>query len=132
MIRLTRLFRRAADTVGGMSTDPTTRQLRDEGWRPRRGTHYACRCRPGHLCGMHAAIRTTELHHPETVPPRIGPTFVEPWTCPECGRSYWSPREWEPELWRAVAELARRIHERRHTQERIDAADAGRPPEAMA
>ena len=115
-----------------MATDPTTNQLRDEGWRPRAGVRYACRCAPGALCPLHRAIRATEKFHPDAVPPRLGPALVEPWTCPACGRSYWSPREWEPELWRAVAEIAQQIHERRHTQERIDAADSGQPPEAPA
>lgn len=114
--------------MDAVTTDPTTNQLRDERWQPRAGVRYACSCRPGALCAMHRAIRATETMHPDTVPPRIGPAPLLPWTCPDCGRSYWSPREWEPELWRAVCDLARAIHERRHLQERIDAADAGGRP----
>ena len=122
-MRLPRWTRGRAGSVERVTTDPTTNQLRDERWQPRRGVRYACGCAPSALCRMHAAIRSTEHYHPEQVPQRHGPALVEPWTCPVCGKSYWSPKEWEPELWRAVADLARRIHERRHLQERIDAAD---------
>jgi hypothetical protein len=71
---------------------------------------------------MHDTIRPV-------TPDRPTAATSDAWTCPYpgCGRSYWSPREWEPELWAAVREHARRIHGRRHAQERIEARDAGRP-----
>lgn len=111
-----------------MANDLTTNQLREDGWRPRRGVNYACGCHPARLCAAHATARAVEEHHPDRHARLRETAAVSPaWTCPDCGRSYWSPKEWEEELWAAVRDLARRIHGRRHAQDRITAADAGRP-----
>lgn len=39
---------------------------------------------------------------------------TDAWTCPDCGRSYWPPREWEEELWPVVRTQAQLLHGRRH------------------
>jgi hypothetical protein len=48
---------------------------------------------------------------------RAGTATTDAWTCPDCGRSYWPPKEWEPELWPAVRTQAQLIHNRRHAAE---------------
>lgn len=54
--------------------------------------------------------------------PRIPYGITDAWTCPdpECGRSYWPPAEWEPELWRAARQAAQLLHAFRHEAERKD------------
>jgi hypothetical protein len=49
---------------------------------------------------------------------RTPSTTSDAWTCPDCGRNYCPPREWEPELWPVVRTQAQLIHGRRHAQER--------------
>jgi len=45
---------------------------------------------------------------------RVPAVVSDAWTCPQCGRSYWPPREWEPELWPAVRRAAQDLHAARH------------------
>jgi hypothetical protein len=54
--------------------------------------------------------------------PRVPAGITDAWTCPDpsCARSYWPPREWEPELWPQVRRLAQELHARRHDAERVD------------
>jgi hypothetical protein len=111
-----------------VATDPTTNQLRGDGWRPRAGVRYACGCRPGPLlCIVHRTIKTVEEHHPDGARARPTAAVSHAWTCPEerCGRTYWPPKEWEPELWPPILDNIRSWHSLRHAQDRITDADAG-------
>lgn len=49
--------------------------------------------------------------------PRIPAGVSDAWTCSSCNRSYWPPREWEPELWPRVRELLQVMHGARHRAE---------------
>jgi hypothetical protein len=113
---------RAGDHV---PNDPTTNQLRSERWRPRTGIRYACGCNPSRLCGTHAAVRAVEEHHPDAARQRPTAAVTEAWTCPDCRRTYWPPKEWERELWPPLAEHIRTLHSLRHQQDRIVDRDAG-------
>jgi hypothetical protein len=53
--------------IPAQPTDPTTDQLRRDGWRPRSGVAYVCGCTPQKLCAGHAERRAVEHYHPETV-----------------------------------------------------------------
>lgn len=54
--------------------------------------------------------------------PRAPAGVSDAWTCPDCGRSYWPPREWEPELWPVVRREAQKLHSWTHGAERREAA----------
>jgi hypothetical protein len=111
--------------------DPTTQQLRDNSWRPLPGVRYACGCTVVRgLCITHATVRAVEEHHPDAARERPTAAVSDAWTCPDCRRTYWPPREWERELWPPILEHVRVLHGIRHQQQRIEAKDAGgsRPP----
>jgi hypothetical protein len=51
--------------------------------------------------------------------PRLPAGVSDAWTCPHprCGRTYWPPAEWEPELWPVVRTQAQLLHSARHRLE---------------
>jgi hypothetical protein len=65
------------------------------------------------------AARTAEERRSQ---PRAPAGVSDAWTCPDCRRSYWAPKEWEDELWPPVREHVQRIHGLRHARERQDGA----------
>lgn len=79
------------------------------------------RCRSTVITGRpvlrrpHAArVTAARLADARRSRPRLPGWASEAWTCPDCGRSYWPPREWEPELWPAVRRLMQELHRRLH------------------
>jgi len=99
-----------------------------------------CRARPGARCVSVVIASRPYLRRPHAdrvTAARMAeerrqhprpPSYVsDAWTCPACGRSYWPPAEWEPEVWLAAKRAAQLEHGARHQQERADAASHGRP-----
>lgn len=61
------------------------------------------------LSARESAAARNRVRHPGGV--------SDAWTCPDCGRSYWAPKEWEEELWPAVRTQAQLLHARRHADD---------------
>lgn len=99
---------------------------------PECGAAPGTRCRSQVITGRpvlrrpHAA-RVTAARTAETsrAAPRAPAWASDAWTCPDCGRSYWPPREWEPELWPAVRRAAQELHHVRHAPESDTAGHPG-------
>jgi len=53
------------------------------------------------------AARTAENNRAAPRPPV---NVTDAWTCPDCGRSYWPAREWEPALWPLLRTVVQRFH----------------------
>lgn len=60
------------------------------------------------------AARTAQQHREL---PRVPAGVTDAWTCSSCGRSYWPPREWEPELWPLLRRVLQDVHGQRHVAE---------------
>lgn len=66
---------------------------------------------------------------PRRATPRLPATVTDAWTCPDCGRSYWPPAEWEHELWPVLRRAAQTLHGRRHGRLPDPAQPATSPPQ---
>lgn len=99
-----------------------------------------CRATPGTRCTSVVITSRPTLRRPHAqrvtaarmaedrrAMPRVPAGVSDAWTCPDCGRSYWAPREWEPELWPAVRTAAQQLHGRRHHLERTIATGTPDP-----
>jgi hypothetical protein len=64
--------------------------------------------------GRVTAARSAEARRQH---PRVPAGVTDAWTCPSCGRSYWPPHEWEPELWPDLRTVLQLAHGRRHRSE---------------
>lgn len=95
----------------------------------------ACHAHPGERC--HSVVITgrplLRRPHAERVTaatqatrhrqaPKVPATVTDAWTCPACHRSYWPPREWEPEVWPVLLRLLQQMHGSRHRAEAADHA----------
>lgn len=61
--------------------------------------------------------------------PRAPGWATDAWTCPDCSRSYWPPREWEAPLWPLLRSVIQGVHADRHRQEQRAAGHGGEVPE---